>query len=221
MSYRSSNEDGFTDIDHSFWFFSVIIECILALFFFIGKKSPLYCFGYIFLLLYQLILVLCITSYESCGLDGFYAFFTIFTFIGYICFFVLLIFGISYNNKYEIVKKMWFIPALVLFLAFLFNLASDCSIENADIYCSNGFSKDDLGFLSFFEMLAVFFGGLWVYSINYTKEDDIIESKLKNSNYEKKVDSTLEIKKYKELLDQGAITQEEYEMKKKELLNIK
>ena len=52
----------------------------------------------------------------------------------------------------------------------------------------------------------------------------ICNSKLDNSQENKNNNSELsavdEIKKYKELLDIGAITQEEYEKKKKELLNI-
>lgn len=39
----------------------------------------------------------------------------------------------------------------------------------------------------------------------------------KISNFESKAD---ELKKYKELLDSNAITQEEYDKKKKELLNL-
>ena len=45
---------------------------------------------------------------------------------------------------------------------------------------------------------------------------EIQEQLTSNSNFS----VTDEIKKYKELLDMGAITQEEYERKKKELLNL-
>lgn len=46
------------------------------------------------------------------------------------------------------------------------------------------------------------------------------ESKTAIASKEANISVTDEIKKYKELLDMGAITQEEYEKKKKELLNL-
>ncbi len=42
----------------------------------------------------------------------------------------------------------------------------------------------------------------------------------KNNNPKENINNIEEIKKYKELLDMGAITQEEFEKKKKELLNL-
>ena len=49
----------------------------------------------------------------------------------------------------------------------------------------------------------------------------VCNSKLDNTQeHNSEVSVVDEIKKYKELLDMGAITQEEYEKKKKELLNI-
>ena len=48
------------------------------------------------------------------------------------------------------------------------------------------------------------------------KDEIEIEPEPKVSNYS----SADEIKKFKELLDMGAITQEEFDLKKKELLNL-
>ena len=68
----------------------------------------------------------------------------------------------------------------------------------------------------------------FVYSNSYNVAQQILSmleivcnSKLDNTQeHNSEVSVVDEIKKYKELLDMGAITQEEYEKKKKELLNI-
>lgn len=51
------------------------------------------------------------------------------------------------------------------------------------------------------------------------KNDQLHPKKIK-SNTKNVVNSVDEVKKYKELFDSGAITQEEFETKKKELLNL-
>ena len=48
----------------------------------------------------------------------------------------------------------------------------------------------------------------------------VLQEKLSNEQPVKQLDPADEIMKYKKLLDTGAITQEEYEAKKKQLLNI-
>ena len=53
------------------------------------------------------------------------------------------------------------------------------------------------------------------------KKKDLNNSTISNSSIPQPVSSDAdEIKKYKELLDQGAITEEEYEAKKKQILGL-
>lgn len=61
----------------------------------------------------------------------------------------------------------------------------------------------------------------FVDGFNKTKDNvSTLFSKLGNNKGKSKIDSIEEIKKYKELLDSGIISQEEFNKKKKELLNL-
>lgn len=59
------------------------------------------------------------------------------------------------------------------------------------------------------------------FVIREKPQETVITHKIDNNSFaEKAIDPVEEIKKYKELADQGIITQEEFEAKKKQLLNL-
>ena len=81
-------------------------------------------------------------------------------------------------------------------------------------------------FLPFIFQLILAFGDATYRdgSMENTKDDFVAQvidkTKTVASNVVSKPDTAAELKKYKELLDMGAITEEEYEAKKKEILGL-
>lgn len=64
----------------------------------------------------------------------------------------------------------------------------------------------------------------WIYKVKYSQAQEIISALNiiynEKEEYDKKLNIPEQIEKYKKLLDSGAITKEEYNKKKNELLNM-
>ena len=98
------------------------------------------------------------------------------------------------------------------------NLSDITSIDckNASLF-SNGYIKLYVNGKASLQTTIMFFpkAGVYQEAMNFiTKLEEIKRTQKTSSS------SADELKKYKELLDMGAITPEEYEKKKKQLLNI-
>lgn len=146
------------------------------------------------------------------GLDALYNTMIYGILYGFLCFVsfasIVLLFFLKLKKK-NIVKKTWFIPAIVMFLRYLI------------IWINGSFLFQDLLWIS----VAIFLG-LWV------KEHNFVSANGESANNYSKVDSrtgdlaSLHIaiigeadmlKTYKELLENGIITPEEFEKKKKQI----
>lgn len=93
----------------------------------------------------------------------------------------------------------------------------DC--KDASLF-SNGFIKLYVNGRASMETTIMFLprGGVYQQALNFVRT---LNSLMAEQKQKKKIMSPAdEIKKYKELLDMGAITSEEFEKKKKQLLNL-
>ena len=120
--------------------------------------------------------------------------------------FMIIVVVISHVNN-KLAKKMFFIPAILLFADVAYGLFR--AIFNSDKQLAIPYVSE------LFIVIAFFFIGLW--TVTY------IEPKNLNSSEESLVNKSSDadrLLKLKELLDSGAITQEEYESKKKQILNL-
>lgn len=140
----------------------------------------------------------------------------------------------SLKNKRTVVNRLVLLPFGLCLIAFFLNIIFwNLKNDSIGMFKNMSFIRilvecDILWVL--LDVIIVLGTSLWVVnkvnnqnSINYASCENNSEmvqvnslEKTKNSN----VFIADEIKKYKELLDMGAITQEEFESKKKELLNI-
>ena len=136
----------------------------------------------------------------------------LFSFVAYLL--SLLQKKIKYTNLY-------FYSSIVSFLALVgFAVYAD---RFASIHYTYGFHFQSWSINWLFYVIIVLHIVTIIFSvfIRFRKFEDII---LKESNQEEKsnnsVSSADELKKFKELLDMGAITQEEFDAKKKQLLGL-
>lgn len=118
----------------------------------------------------------------------------------------------------DVVKKIWFVPAAVLLLG--------CVIDWIEFLSATWIWKSML--VSIVEIVALLFVGMWI------KEDAMPAEAAPVNEYATfnpqsvysttAVSSTIggadKLKMYKDLLDSGAITQEEFDAKKKEILGL-
>lgn len=118
----------------------------------------------------------------------------------------------------DVVKKIWFVPAAVLLLG--------CVIDWIEFLSATWIWKSML--VSIVEIVALLFVGMWI------KEDATPAEAAPVNEYATfnpqsvysttAVSSTIggadKLKMYKDLLDSGAITQEEFDAKKKEILGL-
>ncbi len=94
----------------------------------------------------------------------------------------------------------------------------DC--KNASLF-SNGYIKLYVNGKASLATTVMFFpkGGVYQEAVSFVTKLEEMKNSLRSSN-KTGTSPADELKKYKELLDMGAITPEEYEKKKKELLNM-
>lgn len=118
----------------------------------------------------------------------------------------------------DVVKKIWFVPAAVLLLG--------CVIDWIEFLSATWIWKSML--VSIVEIVALLFVGMWI------KEDATPAEAAPVNEYATfnpqsvysttAVSSTIggadKLKMYKDLLDSGTITQEEFDAKKKEILGL-
>lgn len=109
----------------------------------------------------------------------------------------------AYNEKL-IITKIWFVPGLLMLIYILFT--------SVIIYRIFGFRFFDF-FYNITEAFCFLFIGLWF------KKDSEKYTKVNNVNNQI-IGSADKISLYKELLDLGVLTEEEFEFKKKEALNL-
>ena len=121
----------------------------------------------------------------------------VFAIIAYIAFIAVVFLALKENN---IVNSIWFIPSITLLISFILVLVFRYLVS-----------------MGIFSPFALFFAGLWL------KENlpDTIQKPKNHSTQSIQINAVGgadRIKMYKELLDSGAITQEEFDAKKKEIL---
>ena len=151
-------------------------------------------------------------------LEGYFA---LSDFIGIFAYLALIINIVLSSNRNELVKRIWFIPGLIVFLRciiFLINIRFNFSY----ILYTDSYIWGNSGWVVLIriivESIALFFAGLWL------KDDESAISFL-SSNKHPAISSQSpvlggaeKLKALKELLDSGAITQEEFDEKKKQIL---
>jgi|GEM_PF-4183711 len=139
-----------------------------------------------------------------------------FRFFAMVFFVVLILVNVIGIKKKVIMTKIFgFIPS-ILFCIDIIMCCVQCIINKYYNY----YGYDFWGCLrhifgNIFEMFGFFFMGLWlIKSVNDAPR------KSKNKKLEYNLGGAEKIKKYKELLDAGVITEEEFERKKKEALEL-
>lgn len=147
--------------------------------------------------------------------------------VGMIAFFVLVLINnkkVLQEESKETINKFYFVPFVLSVLALIFKLTLSLTETN-----SRHFNLLQImvlgGVLELILVSLVMFGAsLWVVTkakrISYDVYNDNSVNMDTNNQFSNNLNMADELKKYKELLDMGAITKEEYETKKKELLNI-
>lgn len=124
--------------------------------------------------------------------------------------FIVIIVVFSQSNT-ELAKKMFFIPAILLFADVAYGLFR-AFVDSKQTFATLNklFYGSEL-----FIVIAFFFIGLWTVTYIEPKKLNSSEKSLVNKSSD--ADRLL---KLKELLDSGAITQAEYESKKKQILKL-
>ncbi|MFI3325245.1 MAG: SHOCT domain-containing protein [Clostridia bacterium] len=131
---------------------------------------------------------------------------------------LIIIFALNGN---DIVKKMWFIPSLVMMVG---NIIGWISYEYFD-YISYVWKSMLIGVV---EVVALIFVGLWLRGNGFPSvEEPTNEYAVFNPNVvpvssasNNTIGGADKLKMYKELLDSGTITQEEFDAKKKQILDL-
>lgn len=121
----------------------------------------------------------------------------------------------------DVVKKIWFVPAAVLLLGCVIGWITGGYFE-----VLSAAWKSML--VSIVEIVALLFAGMWVKEIVAPAEASPVNeyATFNPQTYSNQTASNDAIggadklKMYKELLDSGTITQEEFDAKKKEILNL-
>ncbi len=117
-----------------------------------------------------------------------------------IAYIALLCLSFFVLKKKTIVGKIWFVPGVVYVIGLIIGL----------------FSVYGYPYYNYFEMLALFAAGLWlkeeVSPFKFLDKSSSVKQNL--------LGGADQLKSYKDLLDSGIITQEEFETKKKQLMNV-
>ena len=150
-----------------------------------------------------------------------------YSFLLYLAYIFLVIIVVVSQKNAESAKKMCFIPAISLFANLAYALFR-AFVDNKETITS--LNKMAYG-SDLFIVVAFVFIGLWTVTyvepkkqtqaMNYLQQP-VFESQANqiHSNDPDTPDDTDRLLKLKELLDSGAITQQEFEEKKKQILNI-
>ena len=118
----------------------------------------------------------------------------------------------------DVVKKIWFVPAAVLLLG--------CVIDWIEFLSATWIWKSML--VSIVEIVALLFAGMWVKEIVAPAEARSVneyatfnpQSVNSTPASSSAIGGADKLKMYKDLLDSGTITQEEFDAKKKEILGL-
>lgn len=189
-----------------------IAFCMLAVTFMLNKKNNILLGTSGFYLLMYIILI-----YGSSGTST-----ILLCFASTILFIDILINVVPSLNKYiNITKILSFIPAILIVISFIVDV-----IQTSNWYSSNGmdFRMSDLGF-SFIIVNLLLIGfisaGLWLSNFEFGKAKNTTTTTQYQPVQQKKTSDADKLLTYKRLLDNGSITQEEFEQKKSEVLNNK
>lgn len=189
-----------------------IAYCMLAVTFMLNKKNNILLGASGFYLLMYIILI-----YGSSGTST-----ILLCFASTILFIDILINVVPSLNKYiNITKILSFIPAILIVISFIVDV-----IQTSNWYSSNGmdFRMSDLGF-SFIIVNLLLIGfisaGLWLSNFEFGKAKNTTTTTQYQPVQQKKTSDADKLLTYKRLLDNGSITQEEFEQKKSEVLNNK
>ncbi len=123
---------------------------------------------------------------------------------------VLILLTIFKSDKYKNGKGHTVLPLAVIILMVVFSLIS--AVRDEYGYCS------PINWLFYIEMFVLLATSVIAFIKCSPKIEE--ESKKVRTTTETNMNSTEEIKKYKELLDSNIITQEEFDAKKKQLLGL-
>lgn len=195
-----------------------IAFCMLAVTFMLNKKNNILLGASGFYLLMYIILTLyIILTFGSSGTST-----ILLCFASTILFIDILINVVPSLNKYiNITKILSFIPAILIVISFIVDV-----IQTSNWYSSNGmdFRMSDLGF-SFIIVNLLLIGfisaGLWLSNFEFGKAKNTTTTTQYQPVQQKKTSDADKLLTYKKLLDNGSITQEEFEQKKSEVLNNK
>ncbi len=115
----------------------------------------------------------------------------------------LIVISVTTLKKSQTIKKLWYIPGILFLLATV-------------IYFFIRMYWMEISQLAV-ESIALFLAGLWLKVDSYTAKEDVPPTQATLSSSITIGDAD-KIMMYKELLDNGTITQEEFDIKKKEIL---
>lgn len=190
-----------------------IAFCMLAVTFMLNKKNNILLGASGFYLLIFIIL----TFGSSDTID------ILLRFASTILFIDILINVMPLLNKYiNITKILSFIPAILIVISFIVDV-----IQTSNWYSSNGmdFRMSDLGFdviiVNLLLIIGYLFAGLWLSNFEFGKAKNTTTATQYQPVQQKKTSDADKLLTYKRLLDNGSITQEEFEQKKSEVLNNK
>lgn len=191
-----------------------IAFCMLAVTFMLNKKNNILLGASGFYLLMYIIL----TFGSSDTID------ILLRFASTILFIDILINVVPLLNKYiNITKILSFIPAILIVISFIVDV-----IQTSNWFSSNGmdFRMSDLGFdfiiVNLLLIIGYLFAGLWLSNFEFGKAKNTTTTTTQYQPVQQKKTSDADkLLTYKKLLDNGSITQEEFEQKKSEVLNNK
>lgn len=128
----------------------------------------------------------------------------------------------SLKKFLNITKILSFIPAILIVISFIVNV-----IQISNSFSSNGldFRMSDLSssFIigTLLLIIGYLFAGLWLSNFEFGKAKNTTTATQYQPVQQKKTSDADKLLTYKRLLDNGSITQEEFEQKKSEVLNNK
>lgn len=184
--------------------FAVIILAF-AIILFIGKKNASLIVASSVMILYNIFYLI----YSLIGIladgDGFNVLYlSVFGTLEYASLTIIIILGIINN---DIVRKIFFIPSIIKLIEYIFG--NFFTYEGGKIY---EMSLHNVLYTALYTA-SLFFLGFWIYKSIVPNSKSTVNHSL--------IGSADKLKKYKELLDAGVITQKEFEEKKKQLFNLK
>lgn len=196
-----------------------IAFCMLAVTFMLNKKNNILLGASGFYLLMYIILTLyIILTFGSSGTST-----ILLCFASTILFIDILINVVPSLNKYiNITKILSFIPAILIVISFIVDV-----IQTSNWYSSNGmdFRMSDLSSSFIIRTLLLIIcylsAGLWLSNFEFGKAKNTTTTTQYQPVQQKKTSDADKLLTYKRLLDNGSITQEEFEQKKSEVLNNK